>query len=165
MDPNEALEGPRRYSTNVQQRASFVSDCGLYIAVPYGDGVAYDVIEVAAKTVWLWRRYKATGFDDSDRRHTHPEFSRMVMSWSKRGDRRGDPAFALCFADLDRTIATKPWTGNGVLRGYEATFRSRVPRNHTRRIAQMVTDIATAVQEGTDEGHEGEPGRAQKRPR
>lgn len=133
-------------------RPAFVSECGCFVAYPYGDrGTDYDVIEVATGAVWLHRRYQASGFDDTDRRYTHAEFPRMVTGWSNRGRQRGrswTPDFELRFAEVDTTIPIKAFTGNVVLRNYEATFRRAIPRNHTRRLAQFAEIINAALAGG-----------------
>ena len=130
-------------------RATFVSECGCYIAHPYGaSGTAYDVIEVKTGTVWLHGRYVPTGWGDTDRRYTHAEFSRLVSGWRNQGEQRGKrwiEAFDLTFADVDTAVTIKPFTGNVVRRSYEAAFRRRIPSNHTRRIAEAAAVVARAL--------------------
>ncbi len=136
-------------------RHTFVSECGRYVALPFGDDcAAYDVVELATDTVWLWGRYKPTGFDDKDRRYTHAEFPRMVSGWSNRGQRRGErwiSAFDLSFVDADMTLPIERFSGNVATRRYEAAFRRAIPRSHTRRLAAWQAIVAKAEADYTKE--------------
>jgi hypothetical protein len=135
----------------MMERKAFVSECGRYVAVPFGEDCAdYDVIETATGRVWLSRRYTPTGWSDTDRRYTHAEFPRMVTGWLNEGRQRGKrwiSAFDLSFVDADMTIPIKAFTGNVVVKSYSAAFRRAVPRSHTRRLAAWRTTIAKAEAE------------------
>jgi hypothetical protein len=129
----------------------WISDCGRYwarrVGAP-GDGLTYDVIEIATGIVWLGRRYHPMGWDDTDRRYTHAEFPRMVTGWLNRGrglrSGRWVRAFALSFADCDTTVPIQVFSGNVIRCSYEATFRRMVPHNRTRQyaLAEAYVDAA-----------------------
>ncbi len=130
----------------------WVSVCGRYYALRCAvrHQPAFDVIEVATGTTWLWPRYEPT-WGDTDRRHTHAEFSRMVTGWSNRGRRmpRADrwiEAFELTFAECDTAIRIKPFTGNVLIARHEAEFRRRIPAVHTRKHASAAAAVVREIE-------------------
>lgn len=120
----------------------WISACGRWFARSVDGKMppAYDVIEIATGSVWLWGRYTPKGFNDRDRRYTHAEFSRMVGVWTNLGHempraRRWVRAFSLSFCDCDRSIPIKAFSGNIVRASCTAEFRRMVPSSHTRKHA------------------------------
>jgi hypothetical protein len=112
----------------------WVSADNRYLAVLVNSigGTDYDVLDKETHERYWGRRYRATGFDDTDRRYTHPEFERMVCGWgnkSESGPRGGNEryAFNLEFAQFDQSIAIDPYKGNTIIPGTKRTvlFRSR----------------------------------------
>lgn len=129
----------------------WISDCGRYVARredAAGDALRYDVIELATGIVWLGKRYRPTGWHDTDRRFTHAEFPRMLTGWINLGRRlrsgRWIPAFELSFADCDTTVPILPFSGNVIRRSYQATFRRMVPARHTKRHALAAAHVDAA---------------------
>ncbi len=99
-------------------RDVWLSKCGKYMAVRFGDdAVEFDVLAMNSDDVWLGRRYRPKGFRDKDPRFLYPEFPRMVVGYSNEIE-----GFKLRFADLDTTKKIDAFTGNCVIRQYEATF-------------------------------------------
>lgn len=127
----------------------WVSDCGKYLArdtlIP--NKVFLDVAERATGKWWLASRYEPTGFEDTDRRFTHPEFPAMVTSWSNLGRRKRSgvwvTAFEQGFCDLDTSVRVRPYgsdpDGKAVLARYTATFRKHLPAIHVPQWASRIT--------------------------
>lgn len=143
-----ALPGDRLYV----RESLWVSDCGKYLArdtlIP--NKVLLDVAERATGKWWLAGRYEPTGFEDTDRRFTRPEFPAMVTRWSNRGRRKRSgawvTAFEQGFCDLDTSVRVRPYgsdpEGKAVLARYTATFRKHLPAIHVPRWAsRLMLDV------------------------
>ena len=129
----------------------WISDCGNYYALPVdakeASAPAYDVLAIHGPSIWLYRRYRPTGFADSDHRYTHAEFPHMIAAWANKGrglrSGRWTCAFAIGFVDTRQDIPIKPLTGNVIVADYEATFtRTRAVTAQTMR--QLLTRVETA---------------------
>jgi len=138
--PHTVWECPRPIGTRLWVKETFwVSDCGKFYAV--GTGIRTDVLSVDGQRRWLYGRYEPTGFDDTDRRYTHPESPHMVGYWGVYGKR----GFKLGFSDMDVNIRIVGGTGNAIIKDYTATFTrqkssTQMPR-WASRINLEVTDV------------------------
>ena len=112
----------------------WVSDCGRYFAQNVGSISEYDVLDRQTRKRWQWPRYTPTGWDDKDRRYTHPECVAMVGSWSLETN-----GFALGFSDHDTSKRIEPLSGNTILKSYHASFRRRVSSQRCPRWASPLT--------------------------
>ncbi len=129
----------------------WISDCGTYYALPVDDqeasAPAYDVLAIHGPGIWLYKRYRPTGFADLDHRYTHAEFPHMVASWTNKGrglrSGRWICAFEIGFADTRQDIPIQPFTGNVVVTNYDATFtQTRAITAQTMR--HLLARVATA---------------------
>jgi hypothetical protein len=128
----------------------WVSDCGKYLArqphIPNDvTRVLHDVVHRETRRWWLAGRYQPTGWDDTDRRYTHPEFNGVVVGWSNRGRRRRNgewsQAFEQTFCDVDPSIAWRSGSSDAaraILSTYTATFRKHLPAIHMPRWASRI---------------------------
>jgi hypothetical protein len=119
----------------------WISDCGNYYAQEVCElsQPAYDVISVDTYKRWKWARYIPKGSDDTDTRYTYPEYENMVISWSWEGrynkNLKQTDAFGLSFADLDKSIKIEIFTGNAIIKRYEAHFKKKISAVHMPREA------------------------------
>ena len=112
----------------VRESNLWKSECGKYYARKHKYG--WDIFTVDGKQTWLDGRYEPTGFDDTDRRHTYPEYPHMFTGYSNRSrtlrSGRFIHEFILSFADLNVRKKIKPLTGNTIIKGYDAYFKKKV---------------------------------------
>jgi len=112
----------------------FLSNCGEYIAIRvYGlEAHCFDVIAINGSKMWLYPRYKPTGWDDEDHRYVYPEFPHMVGGFSNYGYEnkvgRWVNDFELSFSDHDVTIKIDRFKGNTVIKEYKARFKKPIKK-------------------------------------
>lgn len=123
---------PKAIVEMAKPERDWMSDCGEYIArrLPGAYWPAFDIAHRTSGRVWRHNRYVPKGFDDKDRRFTHPEFPHETVGYSLVDSNNSGSviAFTISFADMNTRKKIKPWTGNAILAKYEATFRKRIAR-------------------------------------
>jgi hypothetical protein len=127
------------------REALWISDCKKYYArrLYSEDSTGLDVLAVDGSRIWLSGRYKPTGWEDTDRRYTHPEFPHMVVSWRNLGrstrSGRWVSAFELGFADCDQSKRIEYLKGNTIIKSYKAQFHKHISPIHMPRWASRLT--------------------------
>lgn len=124
-------------------REAWISDCGDFVAIYWGNDVLdCDVIHRDGR-IWRGGRYRASGWDDDDPRFVHPEFPKMVTAWSDYGHRRRDgqwvTAFKLSVADYDQNLRWREDYSSASNR-IDAVFRRRVPPLRPRAWVRKAID-------------------------
>ncbi len=105
------------------RETTWISECKRYLAHGFerGHSSEYDIVDLETGKRYTHQR------DRGDYALTDG----MVMSWSWRGrhlrNGRQTEEFDVSFADVDTAIKIVPFSGNIILKNYEAQFRKKLP--------------------------------------
>ena len=123
------------------RETTWISECKRYIAqgLERGHSSKLDIINLETGKRYIWQ----------DNRGDYAFTDAMITSWSWEGrylrNNRQTPDFGVGFADVDTTIKIVPFSGNIILKKYEAQFRKKLPSifmpKSAARLWLEVTDV------------------------